>query len=133
MRHEIDRIFGDFFSQFGSDEPKLMSKVWMPAVDLSETEKEFLVRMDLPGVNKNDVQVSVEDHELMVSGERHEDKKTESENFVRIERHHGNFYRSLTLPTRADTDHVKADFRDHELTVHIPKMPETEPKKVKVS
>jgi HSP20 family protein len=132
LRREVDRLFGDVFSSFG-EEVDLPTKVWAPRMDMSETEKEFVIRADLPGINKGDVRVEVEDNELTIRGERKEMKREESENFLRVERSFGSFYRSITLPKAAKTDEVAAEFKNGELIVRVPKAEETARRNVKIS
>lgn len=134
VRREIDRIFGDFFPTFGEEgEGEIFSPMWTPRMDLSETEGEFLVKMDLPGIDKDQVSVNVEDSMLTVKGERQEEKKEEKENYLRMERSYGNFYRSIPLPETAKVNQVKAAFKNGVLTVHIPKAEQSKPLKVEIT
>ena len=132
LRREVDRLFGDVFSSFG-EEGELPAKVWAPRMDMSETDKEFVIRLDLPGITKADVRVEVEDHDLTIRGERRESKREESENFIRVERSFGSFYRSITLPKAARTDDVGAEFKNGELIVRIPKAEDTARRTIKIS
>jgi HSP20 family protein len=93
---------------------------WSPEVDISEDDRGYLLKADLPEMKKDDVRVTVEDGILCVSGERKSEKEDHKRKFHRIERSFGNFRRSFTLPEDADSTKVTADFRDGVLKVHLP-------------
>ena len=94
---------------------------WAPSVDISEDDKEWLVKADLPEVKKEDVKVTVENGVLTVTGERKFEKEEKDKKYHRIERSYGSFCRSFTLPEGADDAHVSAEFKDGVLKVHLPK------------
>src|SRR5215211_6044342 len=105
---------------------------WTPAMDLLETEEQFVLRADLPGMSESDVSVELEDNVLTVSGERkteHEDKR---EGFYRVERSFGRFSRSLTLPKGIDPEAVTARFENGVLEVRVPKPEERKPRKIAI-
>lgn len=97
---------------------------WAPTADISETDKEYLIRAELPAVNKEDVKVTVDGTTLTIEGERKKYKEEKSEKFHRVESFHGSFARSFTLPEGIDGDAVTCQSKDGVLTVHIPKKPE---------
>ena len=98
---------------------------WAPSVDISETDDNFEVRAELPGVAKDDLHISVKDNLLTLSGEkRQENVDDDTQNYRRVERRYGSFQRRFTLPTEVDTDDIKAKYTDGVLTLSIPK-PET--------
>ncbi|MBT8399441.1 MAG: Hsp20/alpha crystallin family protein [Rhodothermia bacterium] len=131
LRREVDRLFSDVFSSVGDGE-ELMSDVWAPRMDMSEKDDTYVIRMDVPGVSRDGIKVDVTDHELTVSGERKETKRDEDENFLRVERTFGSFYRSVRLPKMADAEKVRATFKDGELIVRVPKVEEMKPRKIDV-
>ena len=96
---------------------------WSPEVDISEDDRGYLLKADLPEMKKDDVRVTVEDGVLCVSGERKSEKEDHKRKFHRIERSFGNFRRSFTLPDDADSMKVTAEFRDGVLKVHLPTTP----------
>lgn len=104
---------------------------WTPSVDISEDEKKIVVKADLPGVEEKDMSVKVEDNVLTLTGERKFEKKTDKENFHRVERVYGSFTRSFTLPETAETDRVEAKYDKGVLKIEIPKVV-TKPKEPKV-
>lgn len=131
LRREVDRLFSDVFSSVGDGE-EMLSDVWAPRMDMSEKDDVYIIRMDVPGVPRKGIKVDVTDHELTVSGERKETKRDEGENFLRVERTFGSFYRSVRLPKMADAEKVEAAFKDGELVVRVPKVEEVKPRKVDV-
>lgn len=133
LRQEIDRLFGDFLPGLtGDDDGERFSAVWAPRMDLSETDDAFVVKMDLPGIEKDAVTVNVEDHQLVVTGERMAEEKQEGETYLRMERSYGSFYRSIPLPKTANVDAVKAEFKNGVLKVHLPKAEESKPRQVAI-
>lgn len=94
---------------------------WSPSADISETDKEYLVRAELPAVKKEDVKVTVDGGMITIEGERKQEKQQKNEKFHRVERFYGSFSRSLSLPQNVDTANIKCESKDGVLTVHIPK------------
>jgi HSP20 family protein len=101
-------------------------------VDISEDDKEWLVKADLPEVKKEDVKVTVENGVLTITGERRFEKEDTGKKYHRVERSYGNFFRSFSLPEGADGGKVAADFKDGVLKVHLPKSESVKPKAVEV-
>jgi HSP20 family protein len=95
--------------------------VWRPAADISESEKEYLIKAELPGVNKEDVKIALQDDILTLSGERKLEAEQSDDNQIRVERFYGAFSRSFALPESADASNVRAEAKDGVLLVHIPK------------
>src|SRR3989304_2520874 len=105
---------------------------WMPAVDVQETEKEYVIKADLPEVKKEDVKVTVHDGVMTLEGERKLEKEEKGKKFHRIERAYGRFVRRFTLPDGADEAKVAAEFKDGVLNVRVPKSTIARPKTVEV-
>lgn len=101
---------------------------WTPSADISETEKEFLIRAELPAVKKEDVKVTIDQGMITIEGERKQEKEDKGEKFHRIESFHGTFSRSFSLPENASADGIRCESRDGVLTVHIPKVAAEAPK-----
>ena len=95
---------------------------WSPSADISETDKEYVIRIDLPAVKKEDVKVTVEDGVISISGERKALTSDKDEKFHRVESFYGSFERSFSLPDNVDMDGVTCDSKNGILTVHIPKV-----------
>lgn len=105
---------------------------WLPAADIEETPKEFLVKVELPEVNKNDVKVSVENNALLIEGERKYEKEENDKKFHLRECSYGTFMRSFSLPDNVDTSKIQAEFKDGVLWVHLPKNEKAKRKAVEV-
>jgi HSP20 family protein len=99
---------------------------WSPTADISETEKEYLIKAELPEVKKEDVKITVENGVITLSGERKHEKESKDENELRVESFYGTFSRSFALPDDADPKNIRAESKDGVLRIHIPK---TESKK----
>ena len=122
LNDELTRLFG---SQ--------VYESWTPAVDVYEDKENFVVQAELPGLKREDIEVSLHDGTLTVSGERKAEKRSEETEVYRAERCVGRFQRALVLPTTVATDKVKAGYNDGVLTVTLPKTEEAKPKKIDVS
>ena len=129
LRREFDRLFEDYLPTFQEEEPTPM---WMPRLDLTETTDYYVARMDLPGLKLEDLQVDVQNDRLTVRGERKFETKEEKEDVVRMERHYGTFFRTITLPDDVRWDDIEATFENGVLTVQIPKAEETKPHRIAV-
>lgn len=128
-----ERLNGLFAPRYGlanSDarEQALTAFDWAPAVNISETEKAYVVRADLPDVKKEDVKVRHDDGVLTLEGERRQEKREETEKFHRVESSFGKFMRRFTLPEDAQVEAIEAVFKDGALTVMIPKAQPKAPK-----
>lgn len=106
---------------------------WAPALDVHEDKDSFSIRLELPGMKREDIEVSLQDGSLIISGERKEEKVNEETTVHRQERYYGKFSRALTLPVAVSGDKVKAQYRDGILTVTLPKAEEAKPKAINVS
>ena len=105
---------------------------WSPLVDITEDEKEYLIKAELPDMKKEDVRLTVEDNVLAISGERKFEKEEKSKKYHRVERAYGSFVRSFSLPEDADGSKVTADFKDGMLHVHLPKSVQAKPKAIEI-
>ena len=105
---------------------------WAPAMDVQETTSEYLIKADLPEVNKEDVKVSLEEGVLAVEGERKLEKEETGKKFHRVERSYGKFVRRMMLPADIDPQKVAADFKDGVLNIHLPKSPAIKPQAIDV-
>ncbi|MEQ1438557.1 Hsp20/alpha crystallin family protein [Fontimonas sp. SYSU GA230001] len=134
---EMDDFFNALRRGFGRGLPAVTGNGgelanWSPAVDISETDKEYLVKGELPGVKKEDVSIEVHNGVLTLSGERKYEKEDKGEKYHRVERAYGSFSRSFTLPDNVDEKAIEAEFKDGVVTVHLPKTAKTEPEKKKI-
>ena len=133
LRQQMDRLFEDMLSSGDRNWMGLhnMGGMWVPAVELKETEKEIVLKAQIPGIDVNDLDVEVGEDRVTISGEHKEEKSTENkdDNYFRSEFHYGQFQRVVPLPMSIKTDRIKSDFKDGVLTLTMPKI-ETAPKKV---
>ena len=128
----MGRVFGDLFgSQEGGTDTE--EPYWMPTVDISETENDFEIRAELPGVTKDDLHISVKDNLLTLRGEKRQEKVDDTQNYRRVERHYGNFERKFALPREVATDDIKAKYTDGVLTLSIPKPETAKPTEIPVT
>lgn len=105
---------------------------WAPVVEVAETPEEYLVKVELPGVPRDDVRVSVEEGVLRIEGERRFEKEEEGKRFHRVERSYGSFARSFVAPDDVDAGKVTATFKDGVLSVHLPKSEQAKPRSIEV-
>lgn len=132
MRSEMDRLLDQFEHRFPMA-PTMRPDVWTLLADVFEMEKDIVVKVDLPGVERKDVKVYVTDHTLTIEGERTREKEIEEENFFLSEVWFGKFLRQIELPETAETEKVEAHYENGILRVTIPKGVEAKPKEIPVS
>jgi HSP20 family protein len=116
----------------GNGREEITLPEWTPLADITEDEKEYLIKAELPEMKKDDVKVTVENGVLTISGERKFEKEEKKKKYHRVERGYGTFMRSFTLPDDADFNKVNAEFKGGVLTVHVPKSEHAKPKQVEV-
>jgi HSP20 family protein len=130
MQLRLDRLFGE--APFSRETEGSFFTDWAPAVDVQETEKEYLVKADLPEMKKEDVKVELRDGVLTIEGERKREKEEKDKKFHKVEREYGKFVRRFVLPTEIETAKVAAEFKDGVLNVHLPKTAVAAPKAIEV-
>lgn len=132
MQREINRLFDDMFrGGMQADDTNGLS-FWNPAVDIAEQENEYVVNVELPGMNKDDVKITLESNVLTIRGEKKQEKESKQGNYHRAERAYGSFQRSFTLPTTVKSDRIDATYKDGILTITLPKVEEAKPKQIEV-
>ena len=131
LRREMTRFFDDLLPAREAGEGQ-QSAVWTPRADLSETDDAYLIALDLPGVRRDDLEITMEDGTLKIAGERSMERETENGQFHRIERSYGRFFRSFTFGPNADADRIEAHFDDGVLTVRVGKAEERKPRRIEV-
>ncbi len=120
LQDELDRLFGT-------------QAVWSPALDVQEDKDNYIFRAELPGLKREDIEVSLQDGALVISGERKIEKVEEGTEIHRQERYYGKFQRALSLPAPVAADKIKAQYKDGVLTVTVPKAEEAKPKQIDIS
>jgi HSP20 family protein len=133
IQNEMNRLFNTFFEPSGPADGGATGRRWIPAMDLVESQDDFVLRADLPGLSEGDVNIELEDNVLTISGERKAEHEERKEGFYRVERTSGAFARSLTLPEGVDPANIRASFDRGVLEVRIPKPEERKPRKVAIS
>jgi HSP20 family protein len=131
LQTRLNRVYGEVPFRRLEEEPPFFAK-WTPAVDIQETDKEYLIKAELPEVKKENVKVEVLDGTLTIEGERTQEKEEKGKKFHKIEREYGKFMRQFTLPPEVATDKMEAEFKDGVLNVHLPKTAVAKPKAIEV-
>jgi HSP20 family protein len=130
MQDRINRIIGDAYR--GNDDV-LSRGDWMPPVDIFENDNhEIVLKAELPGISREDLDIRVENNLLTIRGERKRDQETKQESYHRVERVYGTFTRSFSLPSTINTEKVGAEFKDGVLTVVLPAREEARPRQIQV-
>lgn len=134
LRSDMDRLFDTFLREpLGSlDWPFGNGGAWSPPVDVSETDKEYTVRAELPGLDPKDLDISVTENQLVLSGEKKETVEKREKGYYHTESHYGSFRRSIPLPGAIDSTKAEAEYKNGVLTIHLTKSPENAPKRIEV-
>lgn len=135
FRTRLDRMFNQMLQDvWGAQAPAegVSGRAWLPAVDIREKNDALVFSMELPGLTKADIDITIENNVLTVAGERKFEKETKGEEFHRLERSYGHFSRSFTLPTGVRTDKVDANFEHGVLNILLPKEEAAKPKKINI-
>ena len=127
-----NRVNSLFREMNDSDSP-LTTASFVPAVDIYEDTKKVVLKLEIPGIEEKDLDVRVENNTLTVKGERKFEKEEKEENFHRIERRYGTFYRAFTLPSTVDTEHIGANYSAGVLKLELSKKAEAQPKQIKIT
>jgi HSP20 family protein len=129
LQNRVNSLFRDF----NDGESSLTTTNFIPAVDVYEDEKRIVLKLEVPGIQEKDLDVTVENNTLVVKGERKFEKEEKEENFHRIERRYGSFSRAFTLPTTVETENIDAKYENGVLKLELKKKPEAQPKQIKVN
>ena len=132
LQRRLGSIFGLAPKRVGTGKEDMTVAQWLPLVDITEDDKEYLIKAELPEVKKDEVKVTVESGVLTLSGERKFEKEENNKRYHRVERAYGSFTRSFTLPDDADAAKITAEFKDGLLTVRLAKSEHAQPKSVEV-
>lgn len=129
LQREIDRMFDSLLPRGNGDAEQA---VWAPRVDLAETDHAYLIQLDVPGMKKEELEVSFQDGSLTICGERKQRATEEDTSIVRVERRFGRFYRSFDLPKAVDSTKIEASYEDGVLAIEVPKAEESKPRTVQI-
>lgn len=132
LQHGIDQLFDDFLGESMNFGLQSFEGTFSPTVDVSETDKEIKISAELPGLDEKDIEVSLSNDVLTISGEKKSEHEDKGENYHRIERSYGSFQRSIALPGEVDADQVDAKFKNGVLQITLPKTAPTHSKRIEV-
>ena len=132
LHREMDWLFSHYLGRVGSEEEGLAPRAWAPAVDIYETDEKMVIKVELPGLKKEDIDIEVRDSTLTLKGERKFEKEIKRENYHRVERAYGSFQRSFTLPSTVKQEAIEASFKEGILEISLPKAEEVKPKKLAI-
>jgi len=123
---------GRWFDALDKKSQGQKTAVWAPDVDIKETDKEIRIKADLPGMKKEDIDISVDEDQLVIKGERIEEEEKKDKDYVRIERSYGSFYRSFNIGVPVRSDQIKASYKEGVLELVLPKAEAKKPKKIEI-
>ena len=133
MREEMDRLFNQAFGRGDGEEGAWGRGTWMPPVDIHETDDAFVLKAELPGFTKEDVQIELHGNRLILRGERKQETEVKEEQYHRRERAYGRFERAFWLPTTVDAEKIQASFKDGVLELRLPKSEAAKPKRIPIT
>ncbi len=131
LQDRMNRLFEETNRGSRVDDPSSAS-AWSPAVDIHETDAEIVVQAELPGMDRKDIELNLENNVLILRGNRQFEKEAKDENYHRIERAYGVFSRSFSIPAVVDAAKIRADYKNGVLTIALPKTQQAKPKQIKI-
>lgn len=131
VQQELNRLFDNFYDRV-PEEREWPAQRWNPAVDISESNGDFHVDVEIPGMNKEDIKISLENNVLMLKGEKKQEREFDQDNCHRLERSYGSFVRSFELPVPVQADKIKASYKNGVLKIDLPKAEEVKPKEIPI-
>ena len=132
MQNRFNRFFDDSFFRTFDGEDDIQMGSWHPVVDMFDKDDSYIVKAELPGLDKKDISVDIKDGVLTLKGERRHENEVKEENYFRRERTYGKFQRSFRLPVDVDPDAIRAEFKNGVLEIEVPKPEEQKPKQITV-
>ena len=132
-RDPVFRLVDSFFNQDLLPSEEVSNRTWMPPVDIQETEDAYRLVAELPGLTKDDINITLENNVLRLTGERKFEKDVSKENYHRVERTYGTFSRAFTLPIQVNPEKVEATFENGLLTLTVPKAEQAKPRKISIA
>ena len=132
LQDRMNRLFDSAGRNWGTEEPAATT-TWSPAVDIFETEGEIVVKAELPGMERKDITLNLENNVLTLRGERRFEKETKDDNYHRIERSYGGFSRAFSIPATVDEEKIGAEYKDGVLKIVLPKKEQAKPKQIRIA
>jgi HSP20 family protein len=133
LQEEMNRMFNEFFRGGNGGEQGWVAGAWTPPVDICETDDALVLKAELPGVSKDDVNIEIHDNTLILRGERKHEAEVKGEHYHRVERAYGTFQRSFVLPTMVDQEKVQATYKDGVLELHLPRLETAKPLRIAIA
>ena len=133
VRDEMNRVFNEAFGRGHNDDSTWYSGAWSPPVDIYETDDALVLKAELPGFSKDEINIEMKDQTLVIKGERKREDEVKEGSYHRTERVYGAFQRSFMLPTTVDQEKVSAAYKDGVLELRLPKVQAAQPKRIAVS
>jgi HSP20 family protein len=133
VREEMNRVLNEAFGRGSTDESAWFSGAWSPPVDIYETDDALVLKAELPGFSKDDINIEMKEHTLVIKGERKREDELKEGSYHRTERVYGAFQRSFLLPTTVDQEKVRASYKDGVLELRLPKVQAAQPKRIAVT
>ncbi|MDD8017466.1 MAG: Hsp20/alpha crystallin family protein [Bacteroidota bacterium] len=132
LRRDVNRMFDEFFRGDVLADESFLGHDWSPAVDVVENDEAYVLKAEIPGMNKDDVKITLENNVLTIRGEKKNENEKEEGNFHRVERSYGMFERSFTIPGSIKVNDIDAQYNNGILTMTLPKAEESKPKMIEV-
>ena len=132
LQDRMNRLFDDTGRGWNREEPSATT-TWSPAVDIFESEGEIVVKAELPGMDRKDITLHLENNVLTLRGERRFEKETKDDNYHRIERSYGGFSRAFSIPATVDEEKISAEYKDGVLKIVLPKKEQAKPKQIRIA
>jgi HSP20 family protein len=132
LQDQMNRLFDFSLSGNSLGRSTLLGGQWAPAIDIYDSKENILVKAELPGLKKDEIEVSIENDQLVIKGEKKKDNQVKEDDYVKTERFYGSFYRTIQLPSSVHTDKVNAAYKDGVLSLTLPKKEEAKPKQIKI-
>jgi HSP20 family protein len=132
IRDDMNHLFNEFFGRTEGQEGSWSSGAWAPPVDIHETDDALILKAELPGFSKDDVNVELKDNSLTLKGQRQDEKEVKEEQYHRRERTYGSFQRTFMLPATVDPEKVTATYKDGVLELRLPKRETAKPKRIAI-
>jgi HSP20 family protein len=131
-RDVFGKRFSDIMDEFFSDAVATRRNSFAPSIDISENEKQYMIDVEIPGVDKKDIKLNVENNTLTISGERKFEKKEDGKQYHRVESHYGTFSRSFSLPDNVNSESINASYNNGILSITVDKSEEKVRKQIKI-
>jgi HSP20 family protein len=132
LQERMNRLFDQTMAKRGEDEEGLTVSTWAPPVDIYETPDSIVLKAELPGLTRDNIDIQLRDNTLTLKGERKFEREVKDENYIRVERSYGSFQRAFNLPAVIQQDKIKATFKEGVLEITMPKAEEAKPKQIKI-